>query len=108
MMKTVLNLFKIGILLILSTSLISCDIDQSQEESHTEQKTESSRSTAKQAKSTPVPEKKSGEPGQELSSNEMAGISTIMYQWDGDGFASNMNAMFQNNKMISKAQFGLK
>lgn len=45
--------------------------------------------------------------GTEMSSNELAGIKTIMYSWqNADG--SNMNAMFQNNKLNSKAQFGLK
>jgi len=29
-----------------------------------------------------------------------------MYQWVNPG-GSNMNAMFQNNKLIEKAQFGL-
>jgi len=37
----------------------------------------------------------------------MDSFDTIMYQWvNPDG--SNMTAMFQNNKLISKAQFGLK
>ncbi|MBI5805814.1 SUMF1/EgtB/PvdO family nonheme iron enzyme [candidate division TA06 bacterium] len=36
----------------------------------------------------------------------MASITTKMYMWQNtDG--SNMNAMFQNNKLMSKAQFGL-
>lgn len=47
-----------------------------------------------------------GEEGQELSSNEIAGNHTVMYQWEGRGMG-NMNAMFQNDKLISKAQFGL-
>lgn len=46
--------------------------------------------------------------GDEISSSSMAGFTTIMYMWDGNGFAANMNAMFQNNKLVSKAQFGLK
>ena len=45
--------------------------------------------------------------GTEISSSKMAGITTEMYSWDGSSFASNMNAMFQNGKMIGKAQFGL-
>jgi len=49
-----------------------------------------------------------GKEGTELSSNEIAGIRTIMYQWEGDGWGSNMNVMFQNGKVIQKAQFGLK
>lgn len=48
-----------------------------------------------------------GKPGVEMSSNELAGIRTVMYQWEGRAFA-NMNAMFQNDKLIQKAQFGLR
>lgn len=48
-----------------------------------------------------------GETGEELSRNELAGFTTVMYQWqNSDG--SNMNAMFQNGGLIQKAQFGLK
>lgn len=46
--------------------------------------------------------------GEELSSSDMAGYKTTMYMWEGNGFGGNMNAMFQNNAMVSKAQFGLK
>jgi hypothetical protein len=47
-----------------------------------------------------------GAAGEELSRNNIAGITTVMYSWtNGDG--SNMNAMFQQDKMIQKAQFGL-
>jgi ribosomal protein L37E len=49
-----------------------------------------------------------GSEGEVMSENEMAGYKTEMYQWQGDSFVSNMNAMFQNRKLISKAQFGLK
>jgi hypothetical protein len=49
-----------------------------------------------------------GKEGTELSSNDIAGYQTVMYQWEGDSFASNMNAMFQNGKLMQKAQFGLK
>ena len=36
----------------------------------------------------------------------MAGVSSVMYQWvNADG--SNMNAMFQNDRLVSKAQMGL-
>lgn len=55
-----------------------------------------------------------GQPGEELSRNEMPGIpgvmartETVMYMW-GNSNGSNMNAMFQNNKLIQKAQTGLK
>lgn len=47
--------------------------------------------------------------GTEMSSVELAGYKTVMFMWTGsDGFGANMNAMFQNDKMVSKAQFGLK
>ncbi len=37
----------------------------------------------------------------------MPGIKTVMHQWmNSDG--SNMNAMFQNDKLVQKAQFGLR
>jgi hypothetical protein len=49
-----------------------------------------------------------GKDGEEMSSNEISGIKTVMYKWDGDGFGANMNAMFQNGKLMSKAQLGLK
>jgi hypothetical protein len=45
--------------------------------------------------------------GEELSSSEMAGYKTVMFMWDGNSFGANMNAMFQNDAMVSKAQFGL-
>ncbi|AUS08335.1 hypothetical protein C1X05_05485 [Laceyella sacchari] len=45
--------------------------------------------------------------GTEMSSSEIGGIKTIMYSWQNDD-GSNMNAMFQNNKLNTKAQFGLK
>ena len=48
-----------------------------------------------------------GGPGKELSSNAIGGFTTVMYQWDG-GFMANMNATFQNGKLVSKAQLGLK
>lgn len=55
-----------------------------------------------------------GEEGTESSSGTMEGvpgvmpsITTKMYTWqNSDG--SNMNAMFQNDKLVNKAQFGLK
>lgn len=48
-----------------------------------------------------------GSEGTEMSSNEIAGTRTVMYSWHGSGLG-NMNAMFQNDKMMQKAQFGLK
>lgn len=48
-----------------------------------------------------------GSPGQELSSSEIGGYKTVMYMWSNpDG--GNMNVMFQNDRMISKAQLGLR
>lgn len=50
-----------------------------------------------------------GSQGEMMSSNSIGGYKTVMYKWDGSGsFGANMNAMFQNDKLISKAQFGLK
>jgi hypothetical protein len=48
-----------------------------------------------------------GHEGEELSQNEIAGIKTIMYQWVNKN-GSNMNAMFQNDAVVQKSQFGLK
>lgn len=55
-----------------------------------------------------------GEEGEELSRSSIPGvqgfmppIETIMYQWKNSN-GSNMNAMFQNNSLINKAQFGLR
>ncbi|MDR6225131.1 DUF3862 domain-containing protein [Desmospora profundinema] len=45
--------------------------------------------------------------GEENSQNEVAGVKTVMYTWqNSDG--SNMNAIFQDDKLNSKSQFGLK
>jgi cytoskeletal protein RodZ len=49
-----------------------------------------------------------GSPGEVISQSDMAGISTVMVKWDGSGsLGANANAMFQNDKLISKAQLGL-
>ncbi|MDP8263688.1 MAG: DUF3862 domain-containing protein [Candidatus Ancaeobacter aquaticus] len=55
-----------------------------------------------------------GAEGEEISSNKMDGVPgvmkslvTVMYQWVNNN-GSNMNAMFQNDKLIQKAQLGLK
>lgn len=55
-----------------------------------------------------------GAEGEEMSKNKMDGVpgvmkavETVMYQWVNSN-GSNMNAMFQNDKLIQKAQFGLK
>lgn len=49
-----------------------------------------------------------GTSGTEISRTDLAGTTTVMYQWDGSSFGANMNAMFQNDKLVSKAQFGLR
>ena len=55
-----------------------------------------------------------GNEGEELSRNTIDGVpgvmesvETIMYQWVNNN-GSNMNAIFQNDKLMQKAQFGLK
>ena len=54
-----------------------------------------------------------GKSGIEMSRNHIEGVpgvmpsvDTVMYQWVNP-FGSNMNAMFQNDKLVQKAQFGL-
>ena len=55
-----------------------------------------------------------GDPGVEMARNRMEGVpgvmpglDTVMYLWQNpDG--SNMNAMFQNDRLVQKAQFGLR
>jgi hypothetical protein len=47
-----------------------------------------------------------GEPGEEMSRSEIGGYTTIMCVWK-NASGSNMNAMFQNGKLTTKAQFGL-
>ena len=49
-----------------------------------------------------------GEEGKEMSSNDIAGYKNVMYMWKAGGFSvGNMNAMFQNDALIQKAQFEL-
>lgn len=49
-----------------------------------------------------------GSQGEELSRSDLAGYTTVMYSWTNkDGSNSNMNAMFQNYKLVTKAQLGL-
>lgn len=48
-----------------------------------------------------------GDYGTEISRSEVAGITTVMLSWQNpDG--SNANAMFQDGRLMMKAQFGLK
>lgn len=46
--------------------------------------------------------------GSELSRSDMAGFRTVMFMWQGNSLAANMNAMFQNDALVSRAQFGLR
>lgn len=49
-----------------------------------------------------------GSQGEVLSESELSGIRTVMVKWNGEiGFGANANAMFQNDKLIQKSQFGL-
>jgi hypothetical protein len=48
-----------------------------------------------------------GSPGEEISRSEIAGYTTVMYQWKAKWGIGNMNAMFQNGHLITKAQMGL-
>jgi hypothetical protein len=49
-----------------------------------------------------------GRSGEELVNTQIAGYTTVMYSWkNSDGSYSNMNAMFQNGRLISKAEFRL-
>jgi hypothetical protein len=46
--------------------------------------------------------------GEVISQVELAGVNTVMVGWDGVGsFGANMHVMFQDNRMITRAQFGL-
>lgn len=47
-----------------------------------------------------------GVPGEQLSHSDIAGYETVMYSWKNPN-GSNMNAMFQNGRLMTKAQFGL-
>jgi len=50
-----------------------------------------------------------GSPGTEQSRSNIGDIVTVMYSWPGSGtLGANMNAMFQNDKLVTKAQFGLR
>jgi hypothetical protein len=47
--------------------------------------------------------------GQEISRVDLMGVSAVMYTWSGtETFLANMNAMFQNGRLTTKAQIGLK
>lgn len=49
-----------------------------------------------------------GEEGTILSETEFSDIKTVIYSWYGEGsIGANANVTFQNDKAISKAQYGL-
>lgn len=48
-----------------------------------------------------------GEPGEEMSRSDLAGISTVAYTWQNRG-GSNAMLMFQNDELVQKSQFGLR
>ena len=46
--------------------------------------------------------------GEEMSRVSIGGQETVMVSWTGNGgFISNMNATFDNDRLVSKAQLGL-
>jgi hypothetical protein len=47
-----------------------------------------------------------GSVGVELSRSDIGSYTTVMYSWKNRN-GSNMNAMFQNGLLVTKAQFGL-
>lgn len=49
-----------------------------------------------------------GSEGAIQSEGRIANIHTVMYMWTGSDGIANMNVMFQNGKLIQKAQFGLR
>ena len=48
-----------------------------------------------------------GSEGVVISANKIANIKTEMYEWRGKGLG-NVHITFQNGRVMSKAQFGLK
>ncbi len=49
-----------------------------------------------------------GAEGDEEARSDTAGIVTVSYRWKGQGMiGANMSAMFQNDKLVTKAQVGL-
>lgn len=48
-----------------------------------------------------------GSEGEEMSSSEIGKYKTVSYKWSGDNFQF-IFAVFQNDKMLSKSQTGLK
>jgi Domain of Unknown Function with PDB structure (DUF3862) len=48
-----------------------------------------------------------GQDGEEISNTSAGGFKTVMYQWM-NADATNVEVMFQNGKVDTKSQFGLK
>lgn len=47
--------------------------------------------------------------GEVISESQFMDVHTVMLAWAGNGqLGASMNAMFQNNQMIMKAQYGLR
>ena len=44
--------------------------------------------------------------GSEISRSDIPNYITVMYMWEGEPLGANMSAMFQNDKLIRKAQLG--
>ncbi|MEL6110125.1 MAG: SHD1 domain-containing protein [Planctomycetota bacterium] len=49
-----------------------------------------------------------GNPSEELASNQFGNLRTVMFKWDAEVGFGNANGTFQNGKLVSKAQFGLR
>jgi hypothetical protein len=48
-----------------------------------------------------------GDPGEEITSSDLGGIRTVGYSWKNfDG--SNAMVIFQNDRLTTKSQFGLR
>ncbi|WP_295813450.1 DUF3862 domain-containing protein [uncultured Nitratireductor sp.] len=45
--------------------------------------------------------------GEELSISEMGSFKTIMMMWEGNSLSASMAAIFQNDRLIQKEEFGL-
>lgn len=47
-------------------------------------------------------------PGTEISRADLGGVTTVMYRWRAGTDGANMNATFQDDQLVSKAQMGLR
>lgn len=48
-----------------------------------------------------------GSEGEIIGDSDMSGIKTVMYKWNGEVSGSFIKVIFQNDKLIDKAQTGL-